>query len=87
MSEHCGFVVKVKELRPHTNADRLQILRVFEEDVMRKGILPAINVSFDVSSLRRAPDSYSSFQTVRNFSSAPLSMHSSFVALPSVPLF
>ena len=34
MSEHCGYVVKVKELRPHTNADRLQILRVFEEDVI-----------------------------------------------------
>ena len=34
MSEHCGFVVKVNDLRPHTNADRLQILRVFEEDVI-----------------------------------------------------
>ena len=34
MSEHCGYVVKVKDLRPHTNADRLQILRVFEEDVI-----------------------------------------------------
>ena len=34
MSEHCGYVVQVKELRQHTNADRLQILRVFEEDVI-----------------------------------------------------
>lgn len=34
MSEHCGYIVKVQELRPHTNADRLQILRVFEEDVI-----------------------------------------------------
>lgn len=34
MSEHCGFVVQVKDLRPHSNADRLQILRVFEEDVI-----------------------------------------------------
>ena len=34
MSEHCGYVVKVRDLRPHTNADRLQILRVFEEDVI-----------------------------------------------------
>ena len=34
MSEHCGFVVQVKDLRPHSNADCLQILRVFEEDVI-----------------------------------------------------
>lgn len=34
MSEHCGFVVQVKDLRQHTNADKLQILRVFEEDVI-----------------------------------------------------
>ena len=33
MSEHCGFVVEVKELRPHTNADRLQIATFFREDV------------------------------------------------------
>lgn len=25
MSEHCGYVVKVEKLRPHTNADKLQI--------------------------------------------------------------
>ena len=24
-SEHCGFIVKVKNLRPHSNADKLQI--------------------------------------------------------------
>lgn len=23
MSEHCGYVVAVEKLRPHTNADRL----------------------------------------------------------------
>lgn len=34
MSEHCGYIVEVKDLRPHTNADRLQVLRVFEEDVI-----------------------------------------------------
>ena len=34
MSEHCGYIVRVENLRPHTNADRLQILRVFEEDVI-----------------------------------------------------
>lgn len=34
MSEHCGYVVRVENLRPHTNADRLQILTVFEEDVI-----------------------------------------------------
>ena len=34
MSEHVGYVVQVKELRPHANADRLQILRVFQEDVI-----------------------------------------------------
>ena len=34
MSEHCGFVVQVKDLRLHSNADRLQILRIFEEDVI-----------------------------------------------------
>lgn len=34
MSEHCGYVVQVNELRPHNNASRLQILRIFEEDVI-----------------------------------------------------
>lgn len=33
MSEHNGFVVEVKELRPHTNADRLQIATFFRQDV------------------------------------------------------
>ena len=33
MAEHCGFIVEVKELRPHTNADRLQIATFFREDV------------------------------------------------------
>lgn len=29
---HCGFVVKVEKLRPHTNADRLQIATFFGSD-------------------------------------------------------
>ena len=33
MSEHCGFVVEVRELRAHTNADRLQIATFFRQDV------------------------------------------------------
>ena len=28
-SKHCGYIIEVKELRPHNNADRLQILGVF----------------------------------------------------------
>ena len=34
MAEHCGYVVKVEKLRPHSNADRLQILTVFSTDVI-----------------------------------------------------
>ena len=33
MSEHCGFVVEVRDLRPHTNADKLQIATFFRQDV------------------------------------------------------
>ena len=29
MGQHCGYVIKVEKLRPHTNADKLQILEVF----------------------------------------------------------
>lgn len=29
MSQHCGYVIKVKNLRPHSNADKLQLLDVF----------------------------------------------------------
>lgn len=29
MSQHCGYVIKIEKLRPHTNADKLQILEVF----------------------------------------------------------
>lgn len=32
MSEHCGYVVKVENLRPHSNADRLQIATFFGND-------------------------------------------------------
>lgn len=32
MSEHCGYVVCVKELRPHPNADKLQIATFFGND-------------------------------------------------------
>ena len=27
---HCGYIVKVKELRPHRNADKLQIAKFFD---------------------------------------------------------
>lgn len=30
MSEHCGYVVKVNELRKHPNADRLNIVTFLE---------------------------------------------------------
>lgn len=29
MAQHCGYVIKVEKLRPHPNADRLQLLDVF----------------------------------------------------------
>ena len=29
---HCGYIVKVKDLRPHSNADRLQIATFFGND-------------------------------------------------------
>lgn len=32
MSEHVGYVVKVEKLRPHTNADRLQVVTFFGND-------------------------------------------------------
>lgn len=32
MSEHCGYIVKVENLRPHSNADRLQIATFFGND-------------------------------------------------------
>ena len=32
MSEHCGYIVKVNALRPHPNADRLQIATFFGND-------------------------------------------------------
>ena len=32
MAEHCGYVVKVEKLRPHSNADRLQITTFFGSD-------------------------------------------------------
>ena len=32
MSTHCGYIVEVKELRPHSNADRLQIATFFGND-------------------------------------------------------
>lgn len=31
-SRHCGYIIEIKELRPHNNADRLQILRVFSTE-------------------------------------------------------
>ena len=32
MSEHCGYIVKVEHLRPHGNADRLQVATFFGND-------------------------------------------------------
>lgn len=32
MSTHCGYVVNIKELRPHSNADKLQIATFFGND-------------------------------------------------------
>lgn len=34
MSEHCGYVVKVEHLRPHSNADRLQVATFFGNDTI-----------------------------------------------------
>jgi hypothetical protein len=34
MSEHCGYVVQIKELHPHNNADRLQIAVIFGASVI-----------------------------------------------------
>ena len=34
MSEHCGYVVQIKELRKHENADRLQIATIFGNSVV-----------------------------------------------------
>ena len=34
MSEHCGYIVKIQKLRPHTNADRLQIAEIFGNSVI-----------------------------------------------------
>ena len=33
-SEHCGYIVKIKHLRKHNNADRLQIATIFGNDVI-----------------------------------------------------
>lgn len=34
MSEHCGYVVKISELHPHSNADRLQCAIIFGQNVI-----------------------------------------------------
>jgi len=34
MSEHCGYVVQINELHPHSNADRLQIATIFGASVI-----------------------------------------------------
>lgn len=34
MSQHCGYVVKIEELHPHSNADRLQIATIFSQSVI-----------------------------------------------------
>jgi hypothetical protein len=34
MSEHCGYVVQINELHPHSNADRLQVTVIFSQNVI-----------------------------------------------------
>ena len=34
MSEHCGYIVKLNEIHPHSNADRLQITTIFGASVI-----------------------------------------------------
>jgi len=34
MADHCGYVVKIKDIRKHNNADRLQIATIFGNDVI-----------------------------------------------------
>lgn len=34
LSEHCGYVVQINELNPHSNADRLQIATIFGASVI-----------------------------------------------------
>ena len=34
MSEHCGYIVKLNEIHPHSNADRLQIATIFGASVI-----------------------------------------------------
>lgn len=34
MSQHVGYIVKIEHLRPHTNADKLQIATIFGNDVV-----------------------------------------------------
>lgn len=34
MNQHVGYIVKIEHLRPHTNADRLQIATIFGNDVI-----------------------------------------------------
>ena len=34
MSEHCGYVVQINELHPHSNADRLQVAVIFSQNVI-----------------------------------------------------
>lgn len=34
MAEHCGYIVEVKKLRSHTNADRLQVATFFGNDTI-----------------------------------------------------
>ena len=34
MSQHCGYIVKIEELHPHSNADRLQIATIFSQSII-----------------------------------------------------
>lgn len=34
MAEHCGYICRIKELRKHSNADRLQVATIFDQNVI-----------------------------------------------------
>ena len=49
--DHCGFVVEIKDIKPHPNADRLELCYVFgNQVVINKGILNIGDKAFYVPS-------------------------------------
>ena len=57
-----------------------------EEELVIMATSPATKASVELASLSRAPASYMAFHSVRKVASAPLSTHTSSVAVPSAPL-